>query len=318
MKAYSIDLRQKIIDAYKRENISQSDLALLFGVSQSFVSKLLKQYRETGDLAPKPFRGGVKLTLNPKDLEILAELIEKNNDATLEELCKLLQEKTGIVISRATMGRMTNKLNFTWKRKTTHPTEKESERIQKLRREFWDKIRSVPVADLVFIDEVGTNLALVRLNARAQKGERARGKRPQKRGQNISTIGAITQKNILAYTNLLGAGDGLTFEAFVVSKLVPKLWNGAHVILDNSSIHKGEEVKKAIEEVGAKLVFLPPYSPEFNPIENCWSKVKSSLRSQQPRTYQDLQSAMEKALAAVSEKDLKNWFIHCCYGITVI
>lgn len=110
----------------------------------------------------------------------------------------------------------------------------------------------------------------------------------------------------------------MTFEAFVVSKLVPKLWNGAHVILDNSTIHKGEEVKKAIEEVGAKLVFLPPYSPEFNPIENCWSKVKSSLRSQQPRTYQELQSAMEKALAAVSEKDLKNWFIHCCYGITVI
>jgi transposase len=113
MKAYSIDLRQKIIDAYQREKISQSDLALRFGVSQSFVSKLVKQYRETGEVAPKPFRGGVKLTLQPKDLEILAELIEINNDATLEELCELLKEKTGIAISRATMGRMTKRLNFT-------------------------------------------------------------------------------------------------------------------------------------------------------------------------------------------------------------
>jgi transposase len=169
MKAYSIDLRQKIIDAYQREKISQSDLALRFGVSQSFVSKLVKQYRETGEVAPKPFRGGVKLTLQPKDLEILAELIENNNDASLEELCELLKEKTGIVISRATMGRMTKKLNFTWKKKTIHPTEKESERVQKLRGDFWDKIRSVPVKNLVFVDEFGVNLALVRLNARAKK-----------------------------------------------------------------------------------------------------------------------------------------------------
>ncbi|WP_370583817.1 transposase [Oxynema sp. CENA135] len=82
----------------------------------------------------------------------------------------------------------------------------------------------------------------------------------------------------------------------------------------------GEEVKKAIEKVkvGAKLVFFPPYYPGFNPIENCWFKVKSSLRSLKPKTYQELQEAMEKALSAVSEKDRKNWFIHCCCAIKVI
>lgn len=131
----------------------------------------------------------------------MAELIEQNNDATLEELCELLKEKTGIGISRVTMGRMTKKLNFTWKRKTTHPTEKESERVQKLRREFWNEIRSVPVRDLGFIDEVGVK-AFIRLNGRAKKGQRARGKRPQKRRKNVSSIGAISHQSILAYINL--------------------------------------------------------------------------------------------------------------------
>ena len=89
-------------------------------------------------------------------------------------------------------------------------------------------------------------------------------------------------------------------------------------MLDNSSIHQGIEIEKAIEEVGAKLIFLPPYSPEFNPIENLWSKFKSSLRSQKPRTYRELQKATEKAFELVSPKDIQNWFVHCCYGSSVI
>ena len=107
MKAYSIDLRQKIIDVYEHEQISQRQLAKRFDVALSFIVKLLKQYRETHELAPKPFNGGVKLKLSVAQIGILADLIENNNDATLEELCQLVQEKTGATLSRATMGRMT-------------------------------------------------------------------------------------------------------------------------------------------------------------------------------------------------------------------
>ncbi len=107
MKAYSIDLRQKIIDVYENEKISQRQLAKRFCVALSFIVKLLGQYRETGEIAPKPFNGGVKLKLTPEQLTMLADLIENNNDATLEELCQQLQEKTGVTLSRATMGRMT-------------------------------------------------------------------------------------------------------------------------------------------------------------------------------------------------------------------
>lgn len=116
MKAYSLDLRQKIIDVYEQEEISQRQLAKRFNVALSFIVKLLRQYRATGDIAPKPFNGGVKLKLTPENLVLLAELIEHNNDATLNELCQMLKEKSGVSISRATMGRMTHRLKLTVKK----------------------------------------------------------------------------------------------------------------------------------------------------------------------------------------------------------
>ena len=116
MKAYSLDLRQKIIDVYEQEKISQRQLARRFNVALSFIVKLLRQYRTTGNIAPKPFNGGVKLKLSPENLVVLAELIEQNNDATLNELCQMLKEKSGVSISRATMGRMTQRLKLTRKK----------------------------------------------------------------------------------------------------------------------------------------------------------------------------------------------------------
>lgn len=102
-------------------------------------------------------------------------------------------------------------------------------------------------------------------------------------------------------------------QAFVINKLVPQLWSGACVVLDNSTIHKGEQIKAAIEAVGAKLIFLSPYSPEFNPIENLWSKLKSILRSIGARTYKALDKAIALAYAQISQDNIRNWFAHCCY-----
>lgn len=119
MKAYSLDLRQKIVDVYQNEEISQRELAKRFSVTNSFVIKLLKQYRETGNIKPLAHGGGAKLKINPEQLEILAELIEDNNDATLEELCQMFQERTKVIVSRATMGRMSQRLNLTLKKNTS-------------------------------------------------------------------------------------------------------------------------------------------------------------------------------------------------------
>ena len=148
-------------------------------------------------------------------------------------------------------------------------------------------MQGILAKNLIFIDESGINLALSRLFARAPKGKRARGTRPQKRGKNVSLIGAIGLNGLITQVSLFGSTDGLTFEAFIAQRLVPKLWSGACVLMDNCSIHKGEEIEALIAKAGAKLIYLPPYSPDFSPIENCWSKIKSVLRSIGARNYPD-------------------------------
>lgn len=312
MKPHSIEFRQKIIEVHEKENISIRQLAQRFCVAKSFIQKLLKQYKETGDLHPQPQGGSPETKLNPEQLIDLVEIIETHNDATLEELCDLLEEKVQVRVSRATMGRITQKLNYSEK-KTLYAAEKSSEKVLQQRVKFWSKIRDVRVEDLIFLDESGVNLAMVRLYARALKGKRARGEKPQKRGRNISLIAALSIREVVASINIYGAVDGVTFEAFVVQELIPKLWENACVVMDNAKIHQGEMVRRFIEQVGAKLIYLSPYSPEFSPIENLWSKVKSILRKTAARTYKDLIDGITNAMLQVTQSNIRNWFAHCCY-----
>lgn len=185
--------------------------------------------------------------------------------------------------------------------------------MQKKRIEFWQLVKERLAKNLIFIDESGVNLALTRLFARSPKGSRAHGKRPQKRGKNISLIGALSLKGVVAKAEVMGAVDGLTFQAFIANRLVPNLWEGACVVMDNCSIHLNQEIESLINQAGAQLIYLPPYSPDFSPIENFWSKVKSRLRSLEARTYEELDKALEAAFNEVSLEDIKNWFTNCCY-----
>ena len=117
MRPYSVDFRQKIIDVWEKEKISIRELAKRFNVAKSFIQKLLKQYQETGDIRPRPQGGSPPTKLNSEQLVILVEIIEANRDATLQELSNLLYEKTQIKVSRATLGRITKKLNQSFPKK---------------------------------------------------------------------------------------------------------------------------------------------------------------------------------------------------------
>ena len=313
MRPYSLDFRQKIIETHNNEDISIRKLAERFRVAKSFVQKLLKQYREIGDIAPRRSGGNPKPKLNEDNLVSLVEIIETNNDATLSELCELLEEKVKIRVSRATMAKIIKKLNYSFKKKTLYAAEKISEIVLNKRVKYWEKIKNLKAEDLIFIDESGINLAMVRLYARALKGQRARGEKPLKRGKNISIIGALSLSKLLASINIYGSVDAVTFEGFIRIKLVPKLWKNACVIMDNAKINLGEMVRKMIEEAGAQLVYLPPYSPEFSPIENFWSKVKSTLKKIGARTYKDLIDGITSAILKVTQENIHNWFTHCCY-----
>ena len=315
MKPYSTDLRQKIIEAKHKRNESIGQLADRFGVSYSFVRRLLKRYEAYSSVKPKPHGGGKPPLLNSQQIEILNQLVEEDNDATLQQLSFRLTEKTGIKVSIPTICRLLQRLELTRKKKTLHADEAQTERVQKLRREYWTTIGEVKLSDLVFIDETGVNLAMTRRYARAKRGKRAYSKSPYNRGKNVTMIGAIATTGFFAPFTFEGWTDKEAFFTYVTQVLVPQLWSGATVVMDNLPAHKARKVREAIESVGAQVKFLSPYSPDFNPIENCWSKLKEFLRSREARTYKELDSSITKAINLVSQKDIVGWFTHCCYYV---
>jgi len=177
-----------------------------------------------------------------------------------------------------------------------HAAEQDTDRVKKLRQEFWEVIRTFDWNNLVFVDESGVNIAMTRLYARALKGKRAHGARPDKRGKNVTVIGAIALRGIVGAMTFKGGTDKIAFQTYIEQVLVPNLWKGACVVMDNFSSHKVAGIQEAIEAVGAHLVYLSPYSPDFSPIENCWSKMKEFLRSIAARTYEDLDKAITELL----------------------
>lgn len=164
------------------------------------------------------------------------------------------------------------------------------------------------------MDASGANLALIRLYARALKGQRAVGERPAQRGQNVSLVNTLSLRGPLASLTILGAMDGLTFEAYIIRRGAPNLWPGAVLVVDNSPRHKvTEEITAALSAVGARLAFLPPYSPDFSPIELFWLRVKSLLGSVGARTYEALTEAIDFVYFQVTLQDIRNWFTKDCY-----
>lgn len=315
MKPYSKDFRAKIVETKYKTNESIQQIAERFQVSYSFVKRLLKRYEETGSVNSKPHGGGKVPKLNSQQIEVVIQLVEEDNDATLQQLCSRLEEKTGTKVSVPSMCRLLQRLELTRKKKTLHASEAETERVQKLRVEYWTAIGEVKLSDLVFIDETGVNLAMTRRYARAPKGKRAYGKCPYNRGKNVTMIGAMAISGLVASLTFEGWTNTDVFLTYIKEVLTPQLWPGACVVMDNLPAHKATAVREAIEAVGARVKFLSPYSPEFNPIENCWSKLKEYLRASESRTSQDLDKAITEAINSVTAKDIIGWFTHCCYYV---
>ena len=135
-----------------------------------------------------------------------------------------------------------------------------------------------------FVDESGINLALTRLYGRAPRGERAVGSVPQNYGANVTMIGALSRRGLEAPMTVAGATAGEVFSAYGQRVLGPILKRGDVVVMDNLRAHKVSGIREAIEAQGARLVYLPPYSPDLSPIERCWSKLKTALRARGART----------------------------------
>jgi transposase len=167
---------------------------------------------------------------------------------------------------------------------------------------------------LVFIDEMGSNIALAPLYAYAPKGERAYCSVPYNRGKNTTLIASMTLDEGMGESMIIeGSTTGAVFEGYVENFLAPKLREGQIVIMDNLKAHKGERVRELIEAKGCEVIFLPAYSPDLNPIEEAFSKIKGILREAGARTREALLEAISEALSMVTAQDAGGFFGHCGY-----
>ena len=169
-------------------------------------------------------------------------------------------------------------------------------------------------AKLVFIDESAAKTNLTRLRGRAPRGERLLARCPQGHWRTTTMISSVRLDGSTACMTIEGATDTEVFQAYVREVLCPALRPGDIVVMDNLSPHKNERTIALIEAVGATARFLPPYSPDLNPIEMMWSKVKALLRAAEARTHPDLIAAIGQALCAVTSQDAVNWFAACGYS----
>jgi transposase len=184
----------------------------------------------------------------------------------------------------------------------------------RLKREAWcDAQCDLDPERLVFLDETGASTKMARLRGRASKGERCQAPVPHGHWKTTTFTGALRRTGMTAPMVLDGAMTGAAFLAYVEQVLVPTLRPGEIVIMDNLPAHKPAAVRAAIEAAGAELRFLPPYSPDLNPIENAFSKLKALLRKAAVRTVDDLWRAIGEAIDAFTPNECQNYFVACGY-----
>ncbi len=156
---------------------------------------------------------------------------------------------------------------------------------------------------------------MTRRYGRAQFGRRVAEAVPKNFGLNVTILGALSCTGLDAVMTVEGATDTAVFRAYVEQVLVPTLVADDIVVMDNLSVHKVSGIREAIEATGARLLYLPPYSPDYSPIESCWSKLKAILRKAKARTREALDEALTQAIEHISQSDAKGWFNLCGYAV---
>lgn len=303
MRPYSMDLRERVAAAVDGGEGSQREIAALFRVSASFVSRLLHRRRDAGTLAPVPHGGGPTPVLSPADQQRLGRLAGEHNDDTLEQL----KRRGRFGCSLTTIWRSLRRRRLTYTKKTRHADERDRPDVQRKRRSFRRRVKRVDPERLVFVDETGVTTAMTPAYGWAPRGERAVGSAPGA-WESVTVIAALGLDGVRAPLASSGSTDSAAFESYVEQALAPELRAGDVVVWDNLSPHRTRAAAAAVRHAGARLLPLPPYSPDYTPIEEMWSKMKAYLRRVAARTKGDLYDALGEALRGVTASDILGWF----------
>lgn len=293
-KPLSVDLRKRI-RAFVEGGESCRKAAVHFDVAPSTVINLMALVRASGSVEParqgRP-RGTGKLAAFSA---FLKERVAGAADMTMPELADALHEAHGISAAPASLSRFLIREGYSFKKKTLIASERRREKVRRERR-VWTRHRQPRMqADpgrLVFLDETGTTTKMTRLRGRSRRGTRLEAEAPFGHWQTQTFIAALRCDGLIAPWVLDGPMNRAAFDSYIEGQLAPALEPGDIVILDNLSSHKSEKAAKALKERGAWFLFLPSYSPDLNPIEMAFSKLKAHLRAIKARTFDDLWRAI--------------------------
>jgi len=309
MRPFSEDLRSRIHEACQSGD-STSEVAERFSVSPAFVRRLKQRFRQTGSLAPRPGGRGPTPKLAGREEE-LRRAVRERPDATPAEH----RDRLKLPATRVTVWRALRRLGLTRKKKSTHAAEQDRPDVAEARRQWPEKFAGVDPKDLVFLDETGANTAMRRTHGYAPQGERVVAAAPFKGWRTVTFVGALTADGLVAPWAMEGAMNGEWFLAYVEQILAPSLRPGMVVVMDNLPCHKVQGVREAIVAAGCRLEYLPPYSPDLNPIENAFSKLKRALRDWAARSVEGVYEGLRRLITSFRPAECLNYFRHCGYAI---
>lgn len=204
---------------------------------------------------------------------------------------------------------------FAFKKKSLHAAEQDSERIRAQRKLWQQDVKQIDPARLVFLDESGVTTEMTKRYGRALGGARLNEGVPAGHWRTLTVLGAVGVSGWVAIMTIEAPTDGDVFLAYLDHVLCPQLQPDQIVVMDNLAAHKVDGVAERIRQTGASLLYLPPYSPDFNPIEKCWAQVKQRLRVLKARSLPALQEALADALGTLSPDHTAAYFHHCGYGL---
>jgi transposase len=309
MESYSMDLRERVVRACDEQIGTRMEIAEMFAVSTAWIRRLLQRRRETGGFSARP-RGGRRFAafdeagLGPS--EVCAAGATRRNPSRVAGPLRGAGQPHGRASGPARAG-------MSSKKKSLHAAEQDRPDVIAQRDAWRKKSQDVDPDRLVFLDESGAKTNMTRLYGRAFDGQRVVDSTPHGHWCTTTMVSSLRLDGTTAAMVIESPTDADVFEAYVGQVLAPTLGPGDIVIMDRLGPHKVPRIVHRIEATGAVVWLLPPYSPDFNPIEKMWSKIKEFLRSAKPRTYPALMKAIAQALKTVTDDDAQGWFGSCGY-----
>ena len=306
----SSDLRERIVEKRKsKKTIKETSEDL--SVSESSVKRVTRLKRTKGNVEPKAMGGDRRShKIKPYSKDLIT-ILDKKKDLTIPEIRKQLLDLRGTKakFSISAIRRFFKRHGYTRKKKTGHAAEQSNPQIAERRAKFFKKIPES--GRVIYIDETGVSTSLTRKYGRCKSNERLDMSLPHGHRVNLTCVAAITDEEILSNRIIKGPMNTTRFIEWINRDLGEKLKPGDIVIMDNLSVHKTKAVRAAFEALGVKLVFLPPYSPDFNPIEKAFAKLKALLRKAEKRTIPALRRKIKYIFKRLSSEECAAYFRYC-------